>query len=140
MNWKYLVYCEYGASQPEKATIAFTLAFTSSKTNPTAVFATADAVNPALKHQRPNIVADGYEPLNGLIDGFIENGGSIRDAWSGIHSGANCRGWRFLRWRRSPVTAGLEWWAWCPCWGPPSLSARASGLERSSCSTGLPVS
>jgi predicted peroxiredoxin len=77
MTEKYLVNCEHGTTDPEKATISFILAFTSSKTNETAVFATSDASHLFGKNNRPDIVADGYEPLNGLIDGFIENGGKI---------------------------------------------------------------
>ena len=77
MSDKYLVNCEYGSNDPEKATIAFILAYTSSKTNETAVFATSDASRLFVKRDRPQIVADGYEPLNGLVDGFIENGGKI---------------------------------------------------------------
>lgn len=77
MTQQYLINCEYGSDNPEKATIAFILAYTSSKTNPTAVFATSGAAGLLLRQERPEIVADGYEPLNGLIDGFIENGGRI---------------------------------------------------------------
>ena len=77
MSEKYLVNCEHGVNEPEKATIAFILAFTSSRTNETAVFATADASRLLVRNNRPQVVADGYEPLNGLIDGFIENGGKI---------------------------------------------------------------
>jgi predicted peroxiredoxin len=53
------------------------LAFTSSKTNETAVFVTSDASHLFCRNDRLNIVADGYEPLNGLVDGFIENGDKI---------------------------------------------------------------
>ena len=77
MSEKYLVNCEHGVNEPEKATIAFILAFTSSRTNETAVFATADASRLLVRNNRPQVIADGYEPLNGLIDGFIENGGKI---------------------------------------------------------------
>ena len=77
MSDKFLVNCEYGANEPEKATIAFILAFTSSKSNETAVFATADASHLFLRNNRPEVVADGYEPLGDLVDGFIENGGRI---------------------------------------------------------------
>ena len=77
MTEKYLVNCEHGTNDPEKATISFILAFTSSKTNETAVFATSDASHLFGKNNRPDIVADGYEPLNGLVDGFIKNGGKI---------------------------------------------------------------
>lgn len=77
MSEKFLVNCQYGSDNPEKATIAFILAVTSSKENETAVFATAEASQLLLKNQRPDIVADGYEPLNGLVDNFIDNGGKI---------------------------------------------------------------
>jgi predicted peroxiredoxin len=53
------------------------LAFTSSKTNETAVFATAGALDLFLKLDPPHFQAEGYEPIKVLIDGFIQNGGSI---------------------------------------------------------------
>ncbi len=77
MSEKYLIHCTYGADNPEKATIAFILAFTSSKTNETAVFATSGAADLFIERQRPQIQAEGYEPLQGLIDGYLENGGQI---------------------------------------------------------------
>jgi predicted peroxiredoxin len=77
MKQKYLINCEHGANDPEKATIAFILAFTSSKTNPTAVFITSDAALLMIRQNRPQVIADGYEPLNVLIDGYIANGGQI---------------------------------------------------------------
>lgn len=77
MTQQYLVNCENGANNPEKATIAFILAFTSSKSNPTAVFVTSDAAYMMLKQNRPEVVAEGYESVYGLIDGFIKNGGKI---------------------------------------------------------------
>jgi predicted peroxiredoxin len=77
MSDKYLINCTYGSDNPEKATIAFILAFTSSKTNETAVFATAGALDLFLEKSPPTLQANGYEPIKGLIDGFIENGGSI---------------------------------------------------------------
>ena len=77
MTSKYLVNCAHGTDEPEKATIAFILAFTSAKTNETAIFATAGATELLVKNQRPWIQADGYEPLNELVDGYIQNGGKI---------------------------------------------------------------
>lgn len=74
---KYLVNCAYGTDNPEKATIAFILAFASSKSAETAVFATAGAASLFCEDNAPDIHAEGYEPINGLIDGFIENGGKI---------------------------------------------------------------
>lgn len=77
MSEKYLVNATYGPEDAEKATIAFILAFTSSKTNETAVFVTSGAANLLVRNDRPEVRAEGYEPLNGLIDGFIGNGGKI---------------------------------------------------------------
>ena len=45
MSHKYLVNCGFGQDDPEKATIAFILAFASSKSHETAVFATAGAAD-----------------------------------------------------------------------------------------------
>ncbi len=77
MSDKYLVNCEYGSDNPEKATINFILAFASSKTHETAVFATAGAYDLFLEDTAPDFQAEGYEPINGLIDGFVENGGKV---------------------------------------------------------------
>jgi predicted peroxiredoxin len=77
MTDKYLINCAYGSDNPEKATISFILAFTSSKANETAVFATAGALDLFLEKSPPSFQAAGYQPIKGLIDGYIENGGSI---------------------------------------------------------------
>lgn len=76
MSEKYLVNCAHGAEDAERATISFILAFTSSKTNETAVFITSGATELVTK-SRPIVQAQGYEALNGLVDGFVENGGKI---------------------------------------------------------------
>jgi predicted peroxiredoxin len=77
MSDKFLVNCSYGADNPEKATIAFIVAFTSSKTSETAVFATAGASQLLVRGNAEHVQAEGYEPVKTLIDGFIENGGKI---------------------------------------------------------------
>ncbi len=77
MTDKYLVNCAYGPEEPEKATIAFIVAFTSSKTNETVLFATSGASDLLLNDDHPIVQADGYDPVDNLIDGFIENGGKI---------------------------------------------------------------
>ena len=77
MSGKYLVNCAFGTGEAEKATIAFILAYTSAKSNETRVFATAGATELLLRSRRPEIQIDGYESLDGLIEGFIENGGQI---------------------------------------------------------------
>lgn len=77
MSDKFLVNCTYGYNDPERATVAFILAFTCSKTNETAVFITSDATELFLKDERREVQAIGYEPLYDLIDGFIANGGKV---------------------------------------------------------------
>ena len=77
MNEKYLINCEYGSNNPEKAAITFILAFTSSKSHETAVFVTSDACSLFLKDDAPDVQAEGYESVYSLIDGFLENGGKI---------------------------------------------------------------
>ena len=74
---KYLVNCDHGAGDVERATIAFVLAVTASKTCETAVFATADAAAICLRGGADDLVAEGYEPLAGLIAAYRENGGKI---------------------------------------------------------------
>lgn len=76
MSERYLVNCAHGSEDAEKATIAFILAFTSSKTSETAVFITSGATELVTK-SRPNVQAQGYEALNGLVDGFVANGGKV---------------------------------------------------------------
>lgn len=74
---KYLVNCTHGANDVERATIAFILAVSSSKSHETAVFATADAAQLCLRGGADGMVADGYEPLAKLIDAYQANGGKI---------------------------------------------------------------
>jgi len=74
---KYLINCQEGANNVERATISFILAVTSSKTNETAVFMTSDATMLCVKGNTEGMVADGYEPLSNLMATFVENGGKI---------------------------------------------------------------
>lgn len=74
---KFLVNCENGINNVERATISFVLATTASKTCETAVFATSDASILCTKGGADGLVAKGYEPLIDLIDSFIVNGGEI---------------------------------------------------------------
>lgn len=76
-NEKYLVNCQDGFNNTERATISFILAVTASKTAETAVFATADAAEILIKGKAANIHADGYESLDALISAFTNNGGKI---------------------------------------------------------------
>ena len=74
---KFLINCDNGINNVERATISFVLATTASKTCETAVFATSDASMLCTKGGADGLVAKGYEPLIELIDAFINNGGQI---------------------------------------------------------------
>jgi len=74
---KYLINCQDGANNPERATISFILAFTASKTSETAIFISADAVQLCVKGGAATITAEGYEPLLDLLTGYLQNGGQI---------------------------------------------------------------
>ena len=75
---KFLINCTNGKDDVERATVSFILALSSaSHNNETAVFATSDAANLCVKGGTDDLVADGYEPLNNLIEDFVENGGKI---------------------------------------------------------------
>jgi len=74
---KYLINCQDGANNPERATISFILAFTASKTCETAIFVSADAAQLCLKGVAATVTAEGYEPLLGLLSAYLENGGKI---------------------------------------------------------------
>ena len=75
---KFLINCTNGIDDVERATVSFILALSSASHNyETAVFATSDAANLCVKGGTDDLVADGYEPLNDLIEDFVENGGKI---------------------------------------------------------------
>ena len=77
MKDKILVNCADGNNNTEKATVAFILAFTASKTHETAAFLTADGVHLALKGGAESVRAEGYEPLVDLLNGLVANGGKL---------------------------------------------------------------
>lgn len=77
MSEKYLINCADGRDNPEKATIAFILAFTASKDGETAVFVTAGGADLCVKGGTTGVQATGYEPVATLLDGFLANGGRI---------------------------------------------------------------
>lgn len=74
---KYLVNCQDGTNNLERATIAFILATTASKTNETALFVTADATDLFVRGAMEGIAADGHEPLENLVRQYQDNGGQI---------------------------------------------------------------
>jgi len=75
---KFLINCSNGREDLEKATVSFIMALSAASNNAeTAVFATADAAELCVVGGTDNLIASGYEPLNDLVEDFVENGGAI---------------------------------------------------------------
>ena len=75
---KFLINCTHGHNDVERATVSFILALSAvSHNNETAIFATADAANLCVKGGADDLAAPGYEPLSGLVNDYLENGGAI---------------------------------------------------------------
>jgi predicted peroxiredoxin len=75
---KFLINCQDGANDVERATVSFIMALSAATHNAeTAVFATSDAASLCVKGGADDMVAPGYEPLSGLVEEFIDNGGHI---------------------------------------------------------------
>lgn len=74
---KYLINCQDGTNNLERATIPFILGVSASKTGEAAMFATADAVPLFVKGAADGLVADGHEPLSDLMAQFLGNGGKV---------------------------------------------------------------
>ena len=78
LQQKFLINCTHGANDIERATVSFILALSSSMNNAeTAVFATADAADLCVTGGADALSADGYEPIDGLINDYVDNGGAI---------------------------------------------------------------
>ena len=74
---KYLINCQEGANHVERATTAFIIAVTASKTSEAIVFMTSDAADLCVKGGADGLVEEGLEPLSDLITQFVSNGGKI---------------------------------------------------------------
>ncbi|MBZ2169929.1 MULTISPECIES: DsrE family protein [Marinobacter] len=74
---KYLVNCQDGANNLERATIAFILATTASKTHETAMFITADAADLFVRGAMDGLAAEGHEPIANLVTQYQGNNGQI---------------------------------------------------------------
>jgi len=74
---KILINCQDGFSNIERATIAFILAVTASKTKETAMFVSAEAAELCVKGAAEGQLASGYEPLQQLMDTYFANGGKL---------------------------------------------------------------
>ena len=74
---KYLINCQEGASNVERATISLILATSASKDNEAVMFLTSDAAPLCVKGGVDGLSADGMEPMTTLIEQFIGNGGRM---------------------------------------------------------------
>lgn len=77
MSAKYLINCQDGFNNLERATITFILAVSASKQAEVGVFVTADAASLCLQGAVETQVAEGYEPIGDLINNFLQNSGKI---------------------------------------------------------------
>ncbi|WP_181898351.1 DsrE family protein [Alteromonas aestuariivivens] len=76
-NDKFLVHCQEGENNLERATISLILATTASKTCEAALFVTADATELFVKGRLAGLQAPGHEPLEDLVNQYQANGGQI---------------------------------------------------------------
>lgn len=76
-NQKFLLNCQHGTDNLERATIAFILATSASKTCETAVFLSSDATGLCVRGALDGQVAEGYEPIADLVAQYQANGGQI---------------------------------------------------------------
>ena len=75
---KFLINCSEGKANLERATVSFIMAVSAASHNAeTAVFATSDAADLCVKGGAKDLVAEGYEPLQDLLDDFVDIGGKI---------------------------------------------------------------
>lgn len=75
---KFLINCTNGKDDLERATVSFVMALSAATNNAeTAVFATSDAAHLCVEGGTNELVAPGYEPLDVLVEEFIDNGGMI---------------------------------------------------------------
>ena len=74
---KYLINCRNGLDDLEQATISFVLAATASKTAEARIFMTAGASDLCVKGGADGLVEEGMEPVDNLINQFVEQGGKI---------------------------------------------------------------
>ena len=74
---KFLINCQDGLNNIERATISFILAVTASKTAETAMFVSAEASALLVKGNMQGLCAPGYEAILDLYSAFIKNGGKI---------------------------------------------------------------
>ena len=76
-NAKYLINCQDGGNNVERATISLILAVTASKSGEAALFITSDAAQLCIAGGADGLAAEGYEAVGDLLRAFLANGGKI---------------------------------------------------------------
>ncbi len=78
MTQKFVVSLSRGPEDPDRATVAFTLANAAvGSEQETVVFLSSDGVNLAVKGAADSVTEDGFAPLEELMTAFAEAGGQI---------------------------------------------------------------
>ena len=78
MTDKYLINCQHGGDDVEKATVAMIVAGAASAMDgETAVFLTGESVRMATKGGVDGLAAEGYPTLTDLLDAYVDNAGQL---------------------------------------------------------------
>ena len=78
MSGKFLINCQYGSDDLEKATVAMIIAGASAAMDAeTAVFMTGESVRLATKGGVDGLGVEKYPTMTDLFSGFQENGGQL---------------------------------------------------------------
>ncbi len=78
MTDKYLINCQHGGDDLEKATVAMIVAGAASAMDgETAVFMTGESVRLATKGGVDGLAVEKYPPLTDLFEAYAENGGRL---------------------------------------------------------------
>ena len=78
MSNKYLINCQYGGDDVEKATVAMIVAGAASAMDgETAVFMTGESVRMATTGGVDDLAAEGYPTLSDLLEAYVGNDGQF---------------------------------------------------------------
>ena len=78
MSGKFVVSLSRGKDDPDRATVAFTLANAAlGSDQDTVVFLSSEGVRLAVNGYADDVAEEGFSPLKDLMNAFAENGGKI---------------------------------------------------------------
>ncbi len=72
-----LVHNSFGADDVAKATVPFIVGGAAAAKGETSMFLTHEAIFLATRNGTDGLQAEGYKPVAGLVDAFVENGGTL---------------------------------------------------------------